>query len=330
MSGVRLIAGSGRSGTTWVQDALAAANGMRPVFEPLHPYVSAVGNRYAHRALAPDEDHPDLEHFLADVCAGRRNRFWTQYRRQRRWLLPPPEEFWTVDDAARLYRRWGKFLKELPRLSLSWRGGDPIVKCIRANLMLGWLSKKLNWNVLLIVRHPGAVIESELRGSWNAQFALDRFRRDAGIRRLTEDRYDDLLERKLTPIEALAARWVIENQWVTERAESNGVTVVYYELLRIYPDKEWERICQALDLAHAPPETVLTRPSQQSSPKITDAVSEATRRPRWLETLAREQIEQIQGVLDQAGVAFYSMSDPAPRLSVASNEVNSSSQIAHR
>jgi len=40
MHGMKLIAGSGRSGTTWVLDALADANDLRPVFEPLHPMVS--------------------------------------------------------------------------------------------------------------------------------------------------------------------------------------------------------------------------------------------------------------------------------------------------
>ena len=92
MRGMKLIAGSGRSGTTWVLDSLAKANGLRPVFEPLHPHVSEVGNRYAHRALRASDPCPDLEQFFSEVVAGRALPLWTQYRRQIRWLLPPPAE----------------------------------------------------------------------------------------------------------------------------------------------------------------------------------------------------------------------------------------------
>src|SRR5262245_53226954 len=178
MRGIRLIAGSGRSGTTWVLDALATANDLRPVFEPLHPYVSPVGNRYAHRALTAEDQHPDLEEFLVGVCAGRRNRLWTKYRRQGRWLLPPPKEFSTRRDASRAYRQWLKFVREIPQLAAASRRQVPIVKCIRANLMLDWLARGQGWRVVLIIRHPGAVIESEMRASWSARFALERFASD--------------------------------------------------------------------------------------------------------------------------------------------------------
>jgi len=328
MTGVRFIAGSGRSGTTWVQDALAAANGLRPVFEPLHPFVSEFGNRYAHRALGPEDEHADLASFLYDVCAGRRNRLWTQYRRQRRWLLPPPDEFWTLQNAGRVYRRWGKFLRELPRLALASRSGEPLIKCIRANQMLGWLSRRCNFKIVLIVRHPGAVIESELRGGWSAEFALDRFRRDARLSELTSDRYRALLERKLTPIEALTARWVIENQWVTECAAANGVTVVYYEHLRSAPSREWERIRRSLGLPMTPPATILARPSQQSSPMLSDAAAEATRRPRWLQVLTPAQVRQIQDVLDEVRVDFYAMNEPEPMTLAAPMAAQSSESIA--
>jgi len=327
MPGIRLIAGSGRSGTTWVQDALATANGLRPVFEPLHPYVSALGNRFAHRALGPDDDHPDLVQFLNEVCAGRRNRFWTLYRRQRRWLLPPSDEFSTMQDAVRVYRRWGKFLKELPRLAAAGRRGEPLVKCIRANLMLGWLSRRLGCRTVLVVRHPGAVIESELRGGWNAQFALDRYRRDAKLHELTGDRYRTLLDRQMTPIETLAARWVIENQWVVEGAAANGVTVVYYEHLKSSPDREWQRIRVALELEKAPPLEVIVRPSQQSAPKKS-AAGGIGDEPRWLRALSRDYLGRIQGVLDNAGVELYTMSEPEPRDSFRRAKVDSGAGIA--
>jgi hypothetical protein len=314
---MRLIAGSGRSGTTWVLDALATANGLRPVFEPLHPYVSNVGDRFAHRALAPDDVEPELERFLEMVCAGRSHVLWTKYRRQMRWLFPPPAEFSTKRDAGRVSRQWGRFFRDMPRLALAGRRREWLVKCIRANLMLGWLSRQLKCRTVLIVRHPGAVIESELRGGWNARFALERFRTDAKLDQMTEGRYRQLLNRQLSTIEALTVRWIVENDWVIQSAEANGVTVVFYERLRNSPEREWQRICRALELATMPSAELISRPSQQSSPRTTGSFKPIFDRPRWMRFLAPEQIAQVQAVLDAAQFNLYSMSDAEPRTSVA-------------
>jgi len=310
---LRLIAGSGRSGTTWVQDALAQANGLRPVFEPLHPNVSAIGNRFAHRALAPEDDQPELAQFLRDVCDGREIHLWTKYRRQRHWLFPPFEEFRSFGDASHVYRRWRKFLSEMPRLAFAARRTQPLIKCIRANLMLGWLSRSLGCRTVLIVRHPAAVIESELRSDWKPDFALERFKGDVRLHEITNGRYRPLLDRPLERVEGLAARWVVENQWVIERANANGITVVFYEALKSSPESEWNSIRHALGLDNAPPEEVFSRPSQQSAPKQSAATSSVSEPPGWMVALTREQLARIQAVLDFVSFNLYSVDEPGPR-----------------
>lgn len=310
---MRLIAGSGRSGTTWVQDALADANGLRPVFEPLHPWVSDFGVKFAYKAITADEDHSDLRRYFADVCAGRRDRLWTQYRRQSRLLFPPPGKLATREGLAATYRMWAKFLKEFPQLRTASRRPAPLVKDIRANLMLGWLARHCECRTVLMLRHPGAVLESEMRGHWNAGNVLDRFRSDDRLHELTGGRYRALLRRELNPVEALATRWVIENQWPVEQASINGVTVVYYERLKSSPDIEWSRACRALELAVVPSESVRARPSQQSAIEGSVATQSSSQRPGWMQRLTQEQVVRIQGVLDEADCRLYAMDDPRPR-----------------
>jgi hypothetical protein len=309
---MKLIAGSGRSGTTWVLDSLAKTNGLRPVFEPLHPHVSEVGNRYAHRALRASDSCPDLEQFFAEVVAGRALPLWTRYRRQIRWLLPPPAEFSTWQDAGRTVRRWGKLFRDLPELFIAARRKHPLVKCIRANLMLDWLVRSQGCLVVLIVRHPAAVIESELRASWNSDFALDRFSKNKTLHELTSGRYLPLLGRKLSAVEGLAARWVIENQWVVEQSAQIGVSVVHYEQLRSSPDSTWPIVIQALGIERAPSPALLDVPSQQSSPRSANA-EPLSRRTRWLRTLSTAQLAEIQGVLDCVECDMYSIAGPEPR-----------------
>ena len=325
---MRLIAGSGRSGTTWVQDALATANGLRPVFEPLHPAVSAVGERYAHRALAPDESHPELRRFLEAVCLGRNQDLWTTYRRQRRWLFPPREKFSTLSDAARVYRNWKRFLGDVPSLMRMSQGRVPLVKCIRANLMLGWLSRQFECSTVLLVRHPGAVIESKLQGYWNVQAVLAGFRGDAGFHELTGGRYHSLLNRDLSHVAAMAALWVIENQYAIEHAARDKVTVVHYECLTSRPTLEWQHICRALSLANVPPPKVIAKPSQQSSPAFSTSEAAAAAAPRWMRSLSPEQLGQIQEVLDEVAFGLYTMSEPEPHLATHPQERNYATGLA--
>lgn len=94
---------------------------------------------------------------------------------------------------------------------------------------------------------------------------LERYRSDAKLHELTHGRYRALLGRNLSPVEALAARSVIENQWPMERASFDAVTVVYYEHLKSSPEIERPRMCRALDLANVPSEAIRVRPSQQTA-----------------------------------------------------------------
>jgi len=309
---MRLVAGSGRSGTTWVLDALASANGLRPVFEPLHPLVSPVGRQFAHRCVSADEFRPELEEFLDETINGGRLPLWTKYRTLGRWLAPPASELASVGGLQLFYRRWRKFLRDAPGLTISATRREPLVKCIYANLMLGWLSRHCKFRIVLIVRHPGAVIESELRGGWKPTPALDRFNEDDCLHSLTRNRYRRLLARTLSPIEGLAVRWVVENQVALEQAASNRIAVAFYEDLRTFPDREWKAICAALDLQNAPAAQLVSRPSQQSS-GASSAAHDDSIEPRWMKALSREQCELIQQILDEAQFSLYSMRDAAPQ-----------------
>lgn len=311
MKGMRFIVGSGRSGTTWVQDALADANNLRPVFEPLHPAVSDIGARYAYRALAAEDEELDLEQFLDEAAEGRKYRLWTQYRLPGGTLVPRIRQLKSIEGIKAQYRNRLRLLRERPALAASWSRPVPLVKCIRANLMLGWLASR-GARVAFMVRHPGAVVESQFRlgrdRTWDPAPVLARYRNDARLQELTGGRYRSLLARKMSRIEALTANWVIENQWPLQRAAEDGVEVVYYERLKSVPEREWRKVCRALDLANVPPADTLARPSQQSS----NGSSGAKGAPRWLRELTREQIGLMQGVLDDVGFRTYDMCSAEP------------------
>ena len=189
---------------------------------------------------------------------------------------------------------------------------DPLVKCIWSNMMLGWFARQYDIRLVFLIRHPGAVIESELRNDWRATFALDRFRTDTKFRELTQGRYDRLLNRELTAVEELAAHWLIENQWALELAPAIGAEVVHYEHLKSAPAGAWERVRRALRVPRIPSLATLAKPSQQSARTGSAAAAHSSANPRWMASLTKEDKLQIQSVLDRAACDLYSMEAGEP------------------
>ena len=251
---MRFIAGSGRSGTTWVLDCLADANALRPVFEPLHPEVTPLGPRFAYRALAAQEEHAELAAYFDRVNRGEYRSWWVNYRGRTDLLMPRPTHFTSWDGAKRFSRRWRRFLRDRSELLESSRRERALIKCIRANLLLGWVMRTFAAQTVLVVRHPCAVVESQLRRGalWDPAPILARFRRDTYLDEISGGRYRDLLKADLSLTQALALVWVIENQWPVSAAALHGYTVVSYERLMSNPLHEWQRIVDALDLDAVP------------------------------------------------------------------------------
>lgn len=66
------LVGDGRSGTTWLSEALKTAAAFRTVFEPFHPrYIPLMRNYPLSPYVRPDADEPRLAAFARDVFSGR-------------------------------------------------------------------------------------------------------------------------------------------------------------------------------------------------------------------------------------------------------------------
>ncbi len=129
-----LIVGMGRSGTTWLSQALASALEEPIIFEPLNPaHVPVVRALRYHPMPGADGDSTskETELFRAMLCGQIRNR-WTD------------------------------------RLAISGSGG--VLKLVRANLALSWIYKEFpNLKVVAVVRHPWAVYQSWQRLGWGKE-----------------------------------------------------------------------------------------------------------------------------------------------------------------
>ena len=196
------LAGSGRSGTTWLSQIINHAGRYRYVFEPFNPgEVGVVGHFRSKQYLRPDD---------------RREEFLEPARRVLTGELRDP---WT----DRFHRRF------VARRRL--------IKDIRANLLLGWMRANFpGMPIILLLRHPCAVVASRLALGWRDNLSetmeqenlLEDFLlpMEAEIRAARDD-----FERHLF-------LWCIDNYVPLKQFESGQIHLAFYESLLVNPEAE--------------------------------------------------------------------------------------------
>lgn len=200
------LAGSGRSGTTWLSTMIGAANHSRFIFEPFDPRrVPICGGFLRKQYLRPDDSRPEFLHAAERILSGSLRDRWTD--RHNRKIL------------AR--RR--------------------VIKDIRANLLLGWLHSHFpEMPVVLLLRHPCAVADSRLRLGWRDNLDEVMSQKD-----LIEDHlrpFEAGILSARNPFERSVFMWCIENFVPLKQLGQNGALIVFHESLLKDPERELERL----------------------------------------------------------------------------------------
>jgi hypothetical protein len=279
-----VLAGSGRSGTTWLADVLCAAGPVQQIFEPLHPEeVAEVGAlvrwpRYATphiRAhyLPADAAEPRWEALLGRMLTGRVRSWWT--------------------DPVRTSRRPERFL----------------VKLIRANLMLGFLCDRFAPDVVLVVRHPCAVVASRLRAPWSADV-----RDILGQEQLVEDHLRPWLaeiERERDLLGAHAVWWAVENLVATRQLSGRRHHFVHFEDFCLEPQSHFRTLLEWVELdADGVDPTAIEAESRMTHPGV-GRRSTLERLGAWRQQLAPADQRRILDWAHRLGLTWYDES-PTP------------------
>lgn len=211
------ILGHGRSGTSWVGKVVSAARRVLYYFEPLHPDQAGTEGlanwfRYAH----PGNDDEALAKAFDPVFAG----------------LPSPAKAWNRND----WHRW------LP-------GYRVAVKEVAALMAAEWLAERYDPQMVFIVRHPCAVILSELRQGTPAERSLAALLAQEELVAAHLRPYVKRLREASGDIEQLAAVWAARHRVVADGLAKHPTWhVVYYEALCADPVGEFKQLFASLGL----------------------------------------------------------------------------------
>jgi hypothetical protein len=223
-----LVAGSGRSGTTWIEELVNRNRDYRVLFEPFWsrhvPELRPFGD---YRYVPPSQADPEFAAVVEPILTGRVRNRWIDHHN-------------TVHVA---HRR--------------------LAKEIRANNWVGWAADRWpQMTVVFVVRHPMAVVSSGGSLGWGD--GLDRVLSQPA---LLTDHFDedtqDYLRSLKDPWERSVARWCAENVVPFRTLGPSRATLVVYEALVSRDEEEVSRLLRAVNQEpDATLTTALDKPSR--------------------------------------------------------------------
>ncbi len=295
-----IVAGTGRSGTTWLSEMLRGLPGYRLMHEPFDPGRNPPAHRYGfqfltydRRFVAPGQRAPRLRKYLEEVLRGRIG----------------PTVLWKFRSDDRL-----NMLMEFVR------NRKLVVKFTRALRMLRWMSEEFNpRHVVVIIRHPCAVVRSMMNhGGWDPTRHEDR---DFQARRVLLDplpsrlrkAFASHLEEPLKPVEMMTHLWAIDYHvaLIDQGLPSNATLVTYEELVADGP-RVMDRLRASLGIRDGEDrlKSGLDVPADYASEDL-DVSEKRLQLTRWKRELNPETIERILTITHRYELGFYGK-DPEP------------------
>lgn len=271
-----------------MQDSLAQANNFTTVFEPLHPKISRIGERYAYRRLTEADFEPELLTYLLSGGRTAREKLWVQYRILSNKLVPHADTFRQTKSMLALLRRYRQLFNNFLLLRVSGSVDGVIVKMIRANLMVPWLERYFTKKIIYLIRDPESVVASQYhRGeSWHPDQRVALIRQNWRLNQIHSKLLDIYSGRRATTVEKLAILWVIENSHGIADCIELGIPIISYEDLKEGNDRAWRQVCSGIGLPEIPKIEVRSKPSMMALPTVERI------------QLSSQHIEQVSNILE--------------------------------
>jgi hypothetical protein len=209
-----ILSSSGRSGSTWVQEIIADADGFRVMFEPFHPENARPRVQCHHQYIGCREGNDNIyTETIESVLSGRISNFWID-QDNKPFIFFPRRRF---------------------------------IKTIRANLFIAWLKNNYpHVKVLFLVRHPYSVARSRLNLGWGAN--LDVFFRQSSLMRSHFPDDEEYLRSISTDFGRQIAFWSIQNLVpLREFTRSDALAISYEDILK-HTETELTRISKFLEV----------------------------------------------------------------------------------
>lgn len=261
-----ILAGTGRSGTTWVENLINANGEYRVMFEPFYSgKVRSLGEWRYRQYLRPED--------------------------QRERYIKPAELILSGQIRSSWIDRYNKKIFVKKRL----------VKDIRIMLVLKWMKTHFpQVPIILLLRHPCAVAVSKLKLNW--QTHLDEFFEQEALVHDFLEPYIPSMRRSLDVFEKHIFLWCVENYVPLRQFNDGEILAVFYENICVDPDSQIRRLYEFLGSSQSKGyRNEISRPSalsrKDSAIYTGDSLIEC-----WRKSLTKEQINRAVEICSLFGL----------------------------
>lgn len=259
---VFLIAGAGRSGTTWLEELLNYKHDHRMLFEPFsvrnNPHASPLGE---HPYYSPGQGQGVPIDVYRKILAGDFRNYWSD------------------------------------RFTPSGTYRKRMVKSIRVNLILKWLRETFpDLPIVWLIRHPIATVLSQ-HGGFGDPMLVEWFgdREELIGRHL--DHVRDLIDPSRPLIQRRLIRWCIQHLVPLRELQPGDVCPIFYEELVLNPKQETERVLGYLGKPMDP--AILEIVNKPSAMNRQGRTTSEQRIAGWKNRLSAEELMPLIDILER-------------------------------
>lgn len=278
-----VLAGTGRSGTTWISEVINYRNEYRLMDEPdRNGRIEAFAHFNAIQYIRPNDDNPAYIEPLRLALTGRLRNDWAD------------------------------------RFNTRIVSNKRLVKFIRASLYLKWLVNHFpGLRVALLLRHPCAVCLSQSRLDWEISLHDILLAQPQLMEDFLEP-FRDQIAAADTLFEKRFWMWTVENYVALSQLEPGDVHLAFYENFCEEPEREIEKLFtfygKEWDTAIF---EAMQKPSNSSKPDSA-IITGKNRVDSWMKHITTEQKAIADRMLKQFGLdAIYSVDSPRPNTEAA-------------
>jgi hypothetical protein len=281
-----VIAGSPRSGTTWLLELLRTLPGYKALNEPLMYQDARNEHGFSWRTyLDPGEEANAQKDYLKTVLTGQ--------------LGISPAWYFEAET------RPAQIVEHATRDRL-------VVKFCRLNRMLHWFCGQFDVRgPVFIVRHPCAVVASMLRhGAWDEGDLHGQDREDHALHAgdlptSLQDTFAPILDRIDTQVEALATMWCLDHFVPLVHHHADGSypwVLVPYERMVTRGREELRRIAGALGVDVTPEmRDQLDEPSKSVKDRLHREAEQQL--SKWRRRFSERQVDDVLRIVNDVGLS---------------------------
>jgi hypothetical protein len=299
-----LVSGAPRSGTTWVGRMLALSPALHYVHEPFNPDVRRTAK------------------FICKAHFRLRNIYITE-ENERRYYRPVKDmlagkcSFLHGVGQARSYRELRHFIGLWQECRQHRRQGSlPLIKDPTALMSAGWLARRFDINVIVMIRHPAAFVNSMKNRNWPfypSRWALPQALLMRDYLHPFEKQMIELEQEQHDIIDQTALLWKVLHHVILEyQMKNNDWMFLRHEDIAMNPIGSFHSLYDRLGLLFSDDiRQAIYDSSEESNPAEDIDHKNSVRRnslatvSNWKRTLTSSEISRIRMQVEEVSSHFY-------------------------